>query len=43
RDAVLSFDLPSDRLSARAVFDVTLALLAADFAEVVDAASILSA
>ncbi|MGB6008130.1 isochorismatase family protein [Castellaniella sp.] len=43
RDAVLGFDLPSDRLSARTVFDVTMALLAADFVEIVDAASILSA
>lgn len=43
RDAVLGFDLPSARLSARTVFDVTLALLASDFAEVVDAASVLSA
>lgn len=42
RDAVLGFDLPSARLSARAVSDVTLALLAADFAEIVDAASVLS-
>jgi nicotinamidase-related amidase len=43
RDAVLGFGLPSARLSARAVSDVTLALLAADFAEIVDAASVLSA
>lgn len=42
RDAVLGFDLPSDHLSARTVLDVTLALLEADFAEVVDTASILS-
>lgn len=36
RDAVLGFDLPSANLSAREIFDVTVGLLEADFAEVVD-------
>ena len=35
RDAVLGFDLPSADLSAQAIFDVTMGLLAADFAEVI--------
>ena len=36
RDAVLGFDLPSANLSARAIFDVTIGLLEADFAKVID-------
>ncbi len=36
RDAVLGFDLPDANLSARTVFDVTMAHLAADFAEIVE-------
>lgn len=32
RDAVLGFDLPAANLSAQAIFDVTMALLEADFA-----------
>ena len=39
RDAVLGFDLPWANLSARTVFDVTIGLLEADFAEVVDTAT----
>ena len=42
RDAVLGFDLPSAHLSARAIFDVTMGLLEADFAEVVDSATALA-
>ena len=34
-DAVMGFDLPDEGLSARTVFDVTMALLKSDFAEVV--------
>lgn len=36
RDAVLGFDLPDANLSARAIFDVTMAHLASDFAEIVE-------
>ncbi len=42
RDAVLGFDLPSENLSARIIFDVTMAHLKADFAEVVDSASLIA-
>jgi len=42
RDAVLGFDLPDAGLSAAVIFDVTLAHLAADFARVVDSASVLA-
>jgi len=35
-DAVLGFDLPSADLSARTIFDVTMAHLESDFAEIVD-------
>ena len=40
RDAVLGFDMPSAHLSARTIFDVTMAHLESDFAKVVDAASL---
>ena len=42
RDAVLGFDLPTANLSAQAIFDVTMALLAADFAEIIDSSALLS-
>jgi nicotinamidase-related amidase len=42
RDAVLGFDMPSAHLSARSIFDVTMAHLESDFAKVVDAASLLA-
>lgn len=42
KDAVLGFDLPSAGLSAAVIFDVTMALLEADFAEVVESAEVLS-
>ncbi|GBQ35937.1 isochorismatase family protein [Gluconacetobacter azotocaptans] len=41
RDAVLGFDMPSAHLSARTIFDVTMALLEADFAKVVDSTAVL--
>lgn len=41
RDAVLGFDLPEAGLSARQIFDVTVALLEADFATVTDAEDLL--
>lgn len=41
RDAVIGFDLPG--LSARTIFDVTLAHLESDFATVVEAATALNA
>ncbi|MEZ0167374.1 isochorismatase family protein [Microvirga sp. TS319] len=40
-DAIIGFDLPSANLSARSIFDVTMAHLEADFARVVDASSVL--
>jgi nicotinamidase-related amidase len=42
RDAILGFDIPSANLSARVIFDVTIAHLESDFANVVDAASLLA-
>ncbi|MBB3590753.1 nicotinamidase-related amidase [Rhizobium sp. BK529] len=36
RDAVLGFDLPDADLSARTIFDVTMAHLKSDFAEIVE-------
>ncbi|MEI4474228.1 isochorismatase family protein [Frigidibacter sp. MR17.24] len=42
-DAVIGFDLPSAKQSARVIFDVTMAHLAADFACVTDTATELSA
>lgn len=43
RDAVIAFDLHDARLSARTVFDVTMAHLESDFAEIVDSAAVLAA
>ena len=43
RDGVLGFDLPDAKLSARQIFDVTMALLEADFATAIDSAEFLSA
>jgi nicotinamidase-related amidase len=40
RDAVVGFGLPSANLSARTIFDVTMAHLEADFAKVVDASKV---
>ncbi len=40
-DAVIAFDLPG--LSARTIFDVTMAHLESDFAKVVDSAAVLAA
>ena len=42
RDAVLGFDLPSANLSAQQIFDVSMALLAADFAELVESPTALA-
>ncbi|RFB81496.1 cysteine hydrolase family protein [Methylovirgula sp. 4M-Z18] len=41
-DAVIGFDLPAAGLSARTIFDVTMANLAAGFAKVVEASSVLT-
>jgi nicotinamidase-related amidase len=41
RDAVIGFDLPSAGLDAQTIFDVTMGLLAADFAEVVGSEAVL--
>lgn len=43
RDAVIGFDLPAAGLTARVIFDVTMAHLEADFARVVESAELLSA
>lgn len=40
-DAVLGFDLPGAGLSARTIFDVTMAHLEADFARLVEASTLL--
>jgi len=40
-DAVIGFDLPGDGLSARNIFEVTMAHLAAGFARIVDTAMLL--
>lgn len=42
RDAVLGFDMPSENLSARTIFDVTMAHLKSDFAELVDSSSVIA-
>lgn len=42
RDGVIGFDLPEAGLSARVIFDVTMAHLAADFADVADAAAVMA-
>lgn len=42
RDAVMGFDLPDEKLSARAIFDVTMAHPKSDFANVVDSAEIMA-
>lgn len=42
RDAVIAFDLPDAGLSARTIFDVTMAHLESDFAAIVDSAAVLS-
>lgn len=42
RDAVVGFDLPDENLSARAIFDVTMAHLKSDFASVTDTAEIMA-
>ncbi|PYE90157.1 isochorismatase family protein [Phyllobacterium leguminum] len=42
RDAVIGFDLPSAGLSARTIFDVTMAHLEAGFAKVVNASPVLA-
>ncbi|MCU0908443.1 MAG: isochorismatase family protein [Rhodobacteraceae bacterium] len=43
QDAVIGFDLPQAGLSARTIFDVTMAHLEADFARVVDTDAALAA
>ncbi|UHS63784.1 isochorismatase family protein [Agrobacterium vaccinii] len=42
RDAVVGFDLPDENLSARAIFDVTMAHLKSDFANIVDSSAIMA-
>ncbi|CNL84106.1 cysteine hydrolase family protein [Yersinia enterocolitica] len=42
KDAVLGFGIPSTNLSANTIFEVTMALLAADFANVVHSEAVLS-
>ncbi|AYD00169.1 isochorismatase family protein [Neorhizobium sp. NCHU2750] len=42
RDAVMGFDLPDEHLSARTIFDVTMAHLKSDFAEMVETSAIVS-
>jgi nicotinamidase-related amidase len=41
RDALIGFDLPAAGLSARTIFDVTIAHLEADFATIVDTAELM--
>ena len=41
RDAVLGFDLPSKGLDATTIFDVTMGLLEADFADVVESEALI--
>jgi nicotinamidase-related amidase len=42
RDAVLGFDLPSENLPARTIFDVTMAHLKCDFAEIDESSSVIA-
>jgi len=39
---VIGFDLPGESMSARTIFDVTMAHLKADFAAVVETSALLS-
>lgn len=41
RDAVVGFDLPDENLPARVIFDVTMAHLKSDFANVIDSPKIM--
>jgi len=41
-DAVIGFDLPSAGLDAQTIFDVTIGLLAADFAELRDSGTVIA-
>jgi len=41
KDAVIGFGIPSKHLSARTIFDVTMAHLESDFAKVIEASSVL--
>lgn len=41
RDAVVGFDLPAEGMTARVIFDVTMAHLEADFARLTDAAAVI--
>ncbi len=43
RDAVIGFDLPPTNLDAQTILDVTMGLLEADFAEVIDTATVVEA
>jgi nicotinamidase-related amidase len=43
RDAVIGFDLPGESLSARTIFDVTMAQLKSDFADIVETSTVLAA
>lgn len=43
RDAVIGFDLPGENMSARTIFDVTMAQLKSDFADIVETSVLLSA
>lgn len=40
RDAVIGFDLPAARQTARVIFDVTMAHLEADFAHLIDTSAV---
>ncbi|MDE3122146.1 MAG: cysteine hydrolase [Paracoccaceae bacterium] len=42
RDAVIGFDEPSSGIPARRIFDVTMALLEADFAKVCDTSDVIA-
>jgi len=41
-DAVVGFDLPDENLSARAIFDVTMAHLKSDFAKIIESPEIMA-
>lgn len=42
QDAVIGFDMPLNHLSARTIFDVTMAHLESDFAKVIEASMVLA-
>ena len=43
RDTVMGFDMPHEQLSARVIFEVTIAHLKSDFAKIIGSDAIMAA